>query len=131
MPAHLSMVVLGSRDLPNLRRFYRGLGWPERPGASDALAMFDLGSTVLTLHPSAPATDARTPAPEEAAGAVTLVLDVDRREAVDAAVAAALAVGATPVSGPADQDWGGRSAVVADPEGHRWEVLWVSRPSHG
>ena len=52
VPPRLSMVVLGARDLPVLRRFYVGLGWPERPGASDALAMFELGTTVLALHPA-------------------------------------------------------------------------------
>jgi uncharacterized protein len=131
MPPHLSMVVLGARDMPALRRFYRGLRWPERPGASDALAMFDLGTTVLTLHPSSPAAGGLSPTQAAAPSAVTFVVDVDRREAVDEAVAAALEVGAQQVSAPADQAFGGRSAVVADPEGNRWEVLWVSRGERG
>jgi uncharacterized protein len=127
MPPRLSMVVLGARDLPALRRFYGGLGWPERPGASDALAMFDLGTTVLTLHPSGTAARGRSPTEVAASSAVTLVVPVDGREAVDEAVAAALELGARQVSAPADQAFGGRSAVVADPEGNRWEVLWVAR----
>ncbi len=130
MPPRLSMVVLGARDVPALRRFYRGLGWPERPGASDALAMFDLGATVLTLHPSSP-DGGLSPTEAVASSAVTLVVDVDRREAVDEAVAAAVEVGAQQVSAPADQAFGGRSALVADPEGNRWEVLWVSRGERG
>ncbi len=125
LPPHLYMVVLGTRDLASLRRFYRGLGWPERPGASDTLAMFDLGNTVLTLHPSSPAVGDSSPAESAAAGAVTLVVDVDEREAVDSAVAAALELGARQMSAPTDQSYGGRSAVVADPEGNHWEVLWL------
>jgi uncharacterized protein len=128
MPPRLSMVVLSARDLPALRRFYGGLGWSERPGASDALAMFDLGTTVLTLHPASPAAGELSSTEVAGSSAVTLVVGVDRREAVDEAVAAALALGARQVSAPSDQSFGGRSAVVADPEGNRWEVLWVSRP---
>ena len=29
VPARLSMVVLGARELPSLRRFYQALAWPE------------------------------------------------------------------------------------------------------
>jgi uncharacterized protein len=126
MPNRLSMVVLSARDLPALRRFYVGLGWPERPGASDEVAMFELESTVLTLHPARPVAAAPTGADGAARAAVTLVVNVDRREAVDEAVTAALELGATVVFAAGDQPWGGRSAVVADPEGNRWEVLWVS-----
>lgn len=128
LPPRLTMVVLSARDLPALRRFYGGLGWPERPGASDALAMFDLGTTVLTLHPSGTAAGEPPPTEVVASSAVTLVVHVDRREAVDEAVAATLELGAQQVSAPADQAFGGRSAVVADPEGNRWEVLWLARP---
>lgn len=125
LPPHLSMVVLHARDLPALRRFYLELGWPERPGASDSLAMFDLGAAVLTLHPAAPG--AVPPCDEAAAVAPTLVVNVASADAVDRAVAQAAAAGAGVVSPARDQTWGGRSAVVADPEGNRWEVLFVPR----
>jgi hypothetical protein len=129
MPARLSMVVLSARDLPSLRRFYQALGWPERSGASDALAMFDLGATVLTLHPAAESTGDPSGAERaDTVSSVTLVVHVDARDGVDDAVTAALAAGAGLVAEPVDQSWGGRSAVVADPEGNRWEVLWVPRP---
>ena len=39
---------------------------------------------------------------------------------VDGAYAAALAAGGSPLRPPADQDYGGRSAAVADPEGNLW-----------
>ena len=41
---------------------------------------------------------------------------------VDAAVATAEAAGATVVSAPADQFYGDRSALVADPFGHQWSL---------
>jgi uncharacterized glyoxalase superfamily protein PhnB len=121
MPDRLTMIVLSARDLPSLRTFYRGLGWSEQEGASDALSTFQLGDAVLALYPAAadsdPASDIRS--------AVTLVLRVGTREAVNQACARALRAGAQSVAAAQDQPWGGRSAIVADPEGNRWEVLWV------
>jgi uncharacterized glyoxalase superfamily protein PhnB len=117
------MVVLGTRDVAGLRRFYADLGWTEHPGASDQLVMFSLGDTVLTLH----ADDAAS-APRPASApppAVTLVIDLETAEAVDGAVAVATGAGGSLESAPTDQPWGGRSAVVADPEGNRWELLFV------
>jgi len=41
-------------------------------------------------------------------------------EDVDGTYAAALAAGGSSLRPPADQDYGGRSAAVADPEGNIW-----------
>jgi hypothetical protein len=35
LPSRLTVVTLGARDLPNLRRFYSGLGWHVVPGSGD------------------------------------------------------------------------------------------------
>jgi uncharacterized glyoxalase superfamily protein PhnB len=125
MPDRLTMVVLGARHLPSLRTFYRALGWSEQEGASDNLSTFQLGDVALALYPAPPesgvAADVRS--------AVTLVLPVGNREEVDQAWATALRVGAQPVVAPQDQPWGGRSGIIADPEGNRWEVLWVPNRS--
>jgi uncharacterized glyoxalase superfamily protein PhnB len=122
MPARLSMVVLSAKDLPTLRAFYRALGWPERAGGTDTLSIFQLGDIALALYPSA-APPGDTAA--EVRSAVTLVANVETRSAVDEAHAAAVGAGARSVVDPEDQPWGGRSGVLADPEGNRWEVLWV------
>jgi uncharacterized protein len=58
---------------------------------------------------------------------VTLVLAVGGRDGVDSAVATAVHAGGRSVSEPTDQPWGGRSAVIADPEGNQWELLWMDR----
>jgi uncharacterized glyoxalase superfamily protein PhnB len=125
VPAHLDMVVLHARDLPALRRFYRGLGWTEQAGASDSLAFFRLGGVTLALFPHAVGTAGSDVATAADRSGMTLVVRVGTSDAVDTAFAGAAAVGALPVSEPQDQSFGGRSAVMADPEGNRWELLWV------
>ncbi len=116
------MVVLTARDVPKLRRFYRALGWLEQAGATDQLCRFQLGPVVLALY-----ADERDLDEQEPVGPshMTLVVRLPSRERVDDAYRTAVDAGAEPVSPPTDQPWGGRSSVVADPEGHRWELLWV------
>jgi uncharacterized protein len=129
MPARLSMVVLSARNLPALRSFYFALGWPERPGGSDALAIFQLGDTGLALYPQTTEASEASGMPPEERPVVTLVVGVETSGEVDTAFAAAVRAGARPVVEPQDQRWGGRSGVLADPEGNRWEVLFVPRPN--
>jgi hypothetical protein len=56
---------------------------------------------------------------------VTLSVNVEERELVDAALEAARAAGADIVVEPEDAEWGGRSGCFADPEGNRFEVAWM------
>ena len=125
VPARVSMVVVHARDLPALRAFYLGLGWTEQAGGSDSLAIFPLGGLSLALYPHGVGDAEPHDTPDPVGSAVTLVVRVGTREAVDAAYTTALRAGAGAVSDPQDQSFGGRSAVMADPEGNRWELLWV------
>jgi uncharacterized glyoxalase superfamily protein PhnB len=45
-------------------------------------------------------------------------------EEVQQVYAAALAAGATAVTEPAEREWGGWSACVADPDGFRWDFVY-------
>ncbi|MGH9081436.1 MAG: VOC family protein [Acidimicrobiales bacterium] len=128
MPADLSMVVLSVRDMPALRRYYRALGWCEQAGGSDTLSTFELGGVALTLHPQTDPIEARGGAAQDRP-AVTFVVRVGASDDVDAACSSAVRAGARALSAPRDQPWGGRSGLVADPEGNRWELLWVPLPS--
>jgi catechol 2,3-dioxygenase-like lactoylglutathione lyase family enzyme len=128
LPSRLTVVTLGARDLPTLRRFYSGLGWQVVPGSGDGWVGFLLGGVLLALFPlDGLAAEAAPdlPAPAGFSG-VTLACNVDSPEQVDSAFAAALAAGATPIAEPVTRDWGGRSAYFADPEGNRWEIAWAS-----
>lgn len=128
LPARLTVVTLGARDLPRLRRFYAGLGWTPVAGSDDAWTGFLLGGVLLALYPlDGLAAEAAPDLPAKAGfSGVTMACNVDSAEQVDSAFAAAVAAGATPVAEPVTRDWGGRSAYFADPEGNRWEIAWAS-----
>ncbi|WP_432052127.1 VOC family protein [Streptomyces xiamenensis] len=128
LPSRLSVVTLGARDLPGLRRFYRGLGWEEIPSSDDEWAGFLLGGVLLALYPvDELAAEAATAIPSPAGwSGITLACNVDGPQQVDAAFTTAVAAGATAVADPVDRPWGGRSAYIADPEGNRWEIAWAS-----
>jgi uncharacterized protein len=129
IPARLSIVTLGARDMGVLRAFYRALGWPELASGDDTWTGFLLGGVLLALFPLDDLTEEAAPGSAARAGwsGVTLACAVDTRDGVDTAFAAAVAAGATPVAEANDRPWGGRSAFVADPEGNRWEITWGPR----
>ena len=126
IPARLSIVTLGARDMGVLRSFYRTLGWPELSGGDDTWTGFLLGGVLLALFPIGDLTFEAAPGTADPTGwsGVTLACAVNTREEVDGAFAAAVAAGATPVAAATDRPWGGRSAFIADPEGNRWEITW-------
>jgi catechol 2,3-dioxygenase-like lactoylglutathione lyase family enzyme len=127
LPPRLSVVTIGARDLPRLREFYSGLGWPALPGSDDDWTAYLLGGALLALYGlDALAAEAAPGLPVRAGfSGITLACNVDTAEQVDEAYAAAVAAGATPVAEPVTREWGGRSAYFADPEGNRWEIAWA------
>lgn len=124
IPARLTAVTLGARDLPALRRFYVGLGWREVAGGNDGWAAFVLGGVVFSLFLEE-SLDAEAGLAGSGSGGFTLAVNVDQRTDVDATFAEAVQAGARPLAEPQDRSWGGRSAYVADPEGNRWEFAWA------
>ena len=126
--ARITVVTLGAHDMAAMRAFYRGLGWPEKESSSDEFATFPTGGAILALFPYENlAEDARVPAPPRSTAfrGVTLAINVERAELVDATIAELRAAGARITKEPEDAFWGGRSAYFADPEGNLWEVVWA------
>ncbi len=127
IPGRLSVLTLGAYDVPALRAFYEGLGWPSTSPAGDEFAAFPLGGAVLALYRmDLLAGESHSPVPT-AGGfrGVTLSVNVEREEMVAAAIAAARTSGAAIRAEPVKRDWGGVSAYFADPEGNVWEVAWL------
>ncbi len=127
IPARISIVTLGVRDLASMRAFYGGLGWEEGI-STEGFAAFKTGGAVLALFPLEElARDANSVVPPGEGGfrGVTLALNVEEKERVDEVVGTVRAVGGRIVKEPIDADWGGRSAYFSDPEGNLWEVAWM------
>ena len=127
IPARLSVVTVGARDVAALRSFYERLGWTTTSTAGD-FAAFPLGGAVFSLYDletlAGEAGGAPVPEPLPFKG-FTLAINVEKREEVATALAAARDAGATVIAEPVDLDWGGRSAYFADPEGNAWEIAWL------
>jgi len=128
VPARLSVVTLGVRDMPRMRAFYAGLGWTEQPGASHQFCAFLLSGVVLALYgiddlagEAAPG----EPLTKHGWGGHTFAINVETSDAVDEVIRAMVAAGARKVGQIIDRPWGGRTGYVADPEGNRWEIAWV------
>jgi catechol 2,3-dioxygenase-like lactoylglutathione lyase family enzyme len=129
VPARLSIVTLGVRNMGVLRSFYWALDWRELSSGDDAWTGILLSGVLLALFPLPGLTAEAAPGSRGPSGwsGITLACTVSTREEVDTALAAAVAAGATPVADATDRSGGGRSACIADPEGNRWEITWSPR----
>lgn len=121
----ISVITLGVADVPRARAFYEALGWPLKGEPEDQVAFFRTTGSVLALYALAELAEeaGQRPAP---AGAIrmTLAMNVESREAVDAALGEAVAAGGTLLQPAQDRFWGGYSGYFADPDGHAWEVAY-------
>lgn len=122
----LTLVTLGVADMARAVAFYDRLGW-RRSAANDPneVAFYRLENLVLSLFPRAHlAADAQVPDTPPGFGGFTLALNQESEAAVDAALAEAVAAGATLLKLAQKVFWGGYSGYFADPDGHLWEVAF-------
>jgi catechol 2,3-dioxygenase-like lactoylglutathione lyase family enzyme len=128
VPPRLSVVSVGTQDVPALRAFYESLGWSCDTPEGDEFAAFPLGGAVLGLYRSdlLAAESGGRPAPEAGAfKGMTLAINVEEIEMVDRVLEAAVGAGAALLAAAETRDWGGRSGYFADPEGNAWEVAYL------
>lgn len=126
VPAVVSLITLGVRDVPAATRFYQDLGFELSSASVEGqVSFFRTAGSLLAVWGAA---DLRRDASVEtvpAAGAfrdVSLAINVESADAVDAALADAVAAGAR-IARPAEAtEWGGYNGYFADPDGHLWEV---------
>jgi uncharacterized protein len=123
VPARISIVTLGVADVTRATAFYESLGWRRSSASQATITFFAMQGSVLALYGREPlADDVGVPAAGDGFRAVTLALNCDSRDEVDAVFAEWVAAGATPVKHPEPVFWGGYSSYVADPDGHLWEI---------
>jgi predicted lactoylglutathione lyase len=122
VPASISLVTLGVEDVERSKAFYRAVGW-EAGIDMDGFAVFRTGGALLALYPLAEMSrDAGDDVPVERTRRVHLAINLGSPEDVDAAVAEFMAAGAALLAAPHAAEWGGYTAIVADPDGHAWEI---------
>jgi len=126
VPAVLSLVTLGVRDVAASTRFYEALGF-ERSSASveGEVSFFRTAGGLLGLYGADDLRRDAVAGPAAAAGdfrGVTLAINVGSRAVVDDALAQAEAAGAHVTKPAQETEWGGYHGYFADPDGHAWEV---------
>ena len=125
IPARINIVTLGVGDLVRAADFYDRLGWERSSASNENIIWFKLAATVLGLFPrSHLAEDANVPDSTSGFSGVTLAINLDSKEDVDAAIETAVAAGGSVIKTPVTAPWGGYSGYFADPDGHLWEVAW-------
>ena len=119
----VTLITLGVSNLAVSRAFYGRLGFKEHAHSNEDVVFYQIHSSVLGLFPIAElAKDQGRPGAELGSGATTLAQNYPTEAEVDAAIAEAVAAGATLLKPAAKVFWGGYSGYWADPDGHVWEV---------
>jgi catechol 2,3-dioxygenase-like lactoylglutathione lyase family enzyme len=126
IPARISIVTLGVRDVARSAAFYAALGWERCAASQDSICWFRTADSYLGIYGrDALAADAHLPAaPASPFGGITLAINLDSETAVVASLDAAVAAGGTLLKPAVAADWGGFSGYFADPDGHPWEVAF-------
>jgi len=127
VPARVSLVTLGVRDVARSTRFYQALGWHlSSASVPGEVSFFNTAGGLLAIWGEKDlAEDAGIPAkPSSGHGGRALAINLESREEVDSALASAAAAGAQILKPGHETDWGGYTSYFADPDGHLWEVAY-------
>lgn len=125
LPARISIVTLGVADVARSVAFYEALGWTRAESSMDEIAWFRTADSWLGLFgwddlaADANLTDMR----RGGFGGITLAINVETADAVDDALAAAVAAGGSILKPGTDLPFG-YGGYFADPDGHPWEVCY-------
>ena len=107
-------------DIGEARKFYADAFGLDARQLDDNTAMLRLEDTFVFLAKSATAAQSLPEVLEQAAkGAGQFAIIVDDVDAVCKEIAGR---GLQPITGPADRDWGMRTATFAAPGGYIWEI---------
>ncbi|MBP2000970.1 putative lactoylglutathione lyase [Paenibacillus shirakamiensis] len=130
VPQRVTLITLGAQSVPKLRSFYSALGWEETPASSDDYSVFTTAGVLLSLYPYQdllkdtnldPGVHGQ---PSLTFSGITLAINVESAEEVDAVMASVKKHGAQILREPFEAVWGGRVGYFSDPEHHVWEVAY-------
>ncbi|RLQ87333.1 VOC family protein [Notoacmeibacter ruber] len=123
LPPRMTLVTLGVADIARSTAFYEKLGWSKSSASNENVTFFHMDGTKLGLFGrSALADDARVENSSGGFSGVTLAINFDSEQEVDAAYDHAVSIGAKATKRPEKVFWGGYSGYFADPDGHLWEL---------
>jgi catechol 2,3-dioxygenase-like lactoylglutathione lyase family enzyme len=122
--ARLTLLTLGVSDFARSTAFYSALGFRRRAEAAEGVAFFEAGGVILSLWPTAELAKDAEVTIDDPGGfrPVALAWNCAAADEVDAALARAIAAGATVLRRAQKVFWGGYTAYFADPDRHIWEI---------
>ena len=124
MEQRVSLITLGSHDVPRAAAFWEAMGW-RRVKSPDGVVAFDGLSMCVALYEAAKLAEDLGLEPERlGTGLATYGYNVRAKDEVAPVLAAAEAAGGRIVKPARDVFWGGHHGFFADPDGHLWEVAW-------
>jgi predicted lactoylglutathione lyase len=125
IPARISIVTIGVADVARSVAFYDALGWERCASSMEEIAWFRTADSYLGIfgwHDLAD--DANLVEPTRGSfGGITLAINVETADMVDAALDEAVAAGGT-ILKPGTELPFGYGGYFADPDGHPWEVCY-------
>jgi hypothetical protein len=127
VPARVSLITLGVKDVTRSTRFYQGLGWPlSSASVPGEVSFFQTAGGLLAIWGrQALADDAAVDVDSgRLHSGSSLAINLESREDVDAALAIAVEAGAHIAREAKATDWGGYNGYFTDPDGHLWEVAY-------
>lgn len=125
MDQRISIVTLGTDDLPRAVAFWEAMGWPRRAKAFNAIAMFQCGGLAFAIYPfDKLAKDCGMADRGPGFGGFTIAHNLASKAEVDALLLTAVANGAVLQTPAHEAFWGGYSGYFLDPDGHPWEIAY-------
>lgn len=122
MKQRVNLITLGVAELGRARRFYEGLGWKTNAEPGDDVVFFQAGDMIVALWDRTKLAEDSCVEDAGGWGGVTLAVNFDSPQEVDAVIEEARAGGGKIGREPAETFWGGYSGVFLDPDGHPWEI---------
>ena len=125
MDQRISIVTLGTDNLPRAVAFWEAMCCPRRAKAFDAIAMFQCSGMAFAIYPfDKLAEDCGMTDRGPGFGGFTIAHNLASKADVDALLLTAVANGATLQKPAHEAFWGGYSGYFLDPDGHPWEVAY-------